>query len=254
MARGKHPVPSRTRKLSLSAPMVLHAGVCGRLGRCRTLLSPRSVVVGGIFFCFFFLCFVSGVCLGVKPVLLRHHPKHHLGCCSGCCCGHYRGCWSGAATTRARRRQADSGPFWSGYHPVPSSRHRPDTASTRVLLRIGWPGQVFLGFPTTPVSVNTNRRKKRPTRTYPRLKRFLRRFMPDNTLHRRNLPRTDDGRACQPAWTGFLKPPAERGSSTSTMQPDPALRIVTTPPWAATMVRTIARPRPLPELAPGLRA
>src|ERR1700710_2324668 len=36
MARGKHPAPFRTRKLSLSAPMVLHGGPCGRLGRRRT--------------------------------------------------------------------------------------------------------------------------------------------------------------------------------------------------------------------------
>ncbi len=34
VARGIHPFPSRTRKLSLSAPMVLHARVCGRVGRC----------------------------------------------------------------------------------------------------------------------------------------------------------------------------------------------------------------------------
>src|SRR5215472_4483197 len=33
LARGTHPFPSRTRKLSLSAPIVLHARVCGRLGR-----------------------------------------------------------------------------------------------------------------------------------------------------------------------------------------------------------------------------
>ena len=32
VARGIHPFPSRTRKLSLSAPMVLHAQVCGRVG------------------------------------------------------------------------------------------------------------------------------------------------------------------------------------------------------------------------------
>src|SRR5919107_2694481 len=36
MAKGKHPAPFRTRKLSLSAPMVLHGGPCGRLGRRRT--------------------------------------------------------------------------------------------------------------------------------------------------------------------------------------------------------------------------
>src|SRR3954468_21504907 len=35
-ALGKHPAPFRTRKLSLSAPMVLHGGPCGRLGRRRT--------------------------------------------------------------------------------------------------------------------------------------------------------------------------------------------------------------------------
>src|SRR5579862_3576648 len=34
IARGSHPFPSRTRKLSLSAPMVLHAQVCGRVGSC----------------------------------------------------------------------------------------------------------------------------------------------------------------------------------------------------------------------------
>src|SRR5436853_3500237 len=33
IARGSHPFPSRTRQLSPSAPMVLHAQVCGRVGR-----------------------------------------------------------------------------------------------------------------------------------------------------------------------------------------------------------------------------
>ena len=36
LARGKYPVPSRTRKSSLSAPMVLQPGGCGRVGRRRT--------------------------------------------------------------------------------------------------------------------------------------------------------------------------------------------------------------------------
>jgi hypothetical protein len=36
LARGKHPVPSRTRKLSPSAPMVLHGRLCGRVGHRRT--------------------------------------------------------------------------------------------------------------------------------------------------------------------------------------------------------------------------
>ena len=36
MAKGKRPAPFRTRKLSLSAPMVLHGRLCGRVGRRRT--------------------------------------------------------------------------------------------------------------------------------------------------------------------------------------------------------------------------
>src|SRR5450432_537152 len=38
MAKGKHPVPFRTRKLSPSAPMVLRGGLRGRVGRRRTCL------------------------------------------------------------------------------------------------------------------------------------------------------------------------------------------------------------------------
>ena len=44
-----HPIPSRTRKLSSSEPMVLHGKPCGRVGRCRDLFQkwrldapPRS--------------------------------------------------------------------------------------------------------------------------------------------------------------------------------------------------------------------
>src|ERR1051325_1889784 len=36
IALGKRPVTCRTRKLSLSAPMVLQGGPCGRVGRRRT--------------------------------------------------------------------------------------------------------------------------------------------------------------------------------------------------------------------------
>ena len=35
LPRGIHPFPSRTRKLSPAGPMLLHAKVCGRVGRCR---------------------------------------------------------------------------------------------------------------------------------------------------------------------------------------------------------------------------
>src|SRR3954466_16420121 len=41
MARGKRPVPFRTRKLSLSAPMVLPGGPGGRVGHRRTTI-PRN--------------------------------------------------------------------------------------------------------------------------------------------------------------------------------------------------------------------
>ena len=34
-SRRPHPIPSRTRKLSSSEPMVLHGKPCGRVGRCR---------------------------------------------------------------------------------------------------------------------------------------------------------------------------------------------------------------------------
>ena len=36
IAQGKRPVPFRTRKLSLAAPMVLHPPGCGRVGHRRT--------------------------------------------------------------------------------------------------------------------------------------------------------------------------------------------------------------------------
>src|SRR5699024_3292931 len=39
IAWGKRPVPFRTRKLRLTAPMVLQPGGCGRVGHCRTLFS-----------------------------------------------------------------------------------------------------------------------------------------------------------------------------------------------------------------------
>ena len=44
IAVGSRPVPFRTRKLSLPAPMVLHSGGCGRVGHCRHC----SFVLGGL--------------------------------------------------------------------------------------------------------------------------------------------------------------------------------------------------------------
>src|SRR5215831_7561135 len=47
IARGKRPVPSRTRKLSLSAPMVLRGPLRGRVGRRRTHFGQGSPFTGG---------------------------------------------------------------------------------------------------------------------------------------------------------------------------------------------------------------
>ena len=55
IARGFHPFPSRTRQLSPSAPMVLHARVCGRVGRRPINLQPLNKAIkkpanhGGLF-------------------------------------------------------------------------------------------------------------------------------------------------------------------------------------------------------------
>ena len=35
ISRGSHPFPSRTRKLSLAEPMILHGQLCGNVGRRR---------------------------------------------------------------------------------------------------------------------------------------------------------------------------------------------------------------------------
>src|SRR5918994_760081 len=43
IALGKRPVTFRTRKLSLSAPMVLQGGPCGRVGRRRTIFQGPLV-------------------------------------------------------------------------------------------------------------------------------------------------------------------------------------------------------------------
>ena len=50
IARGKHPVPFRTRKLRLFALMVLHFCGCGRVGRRRFFIqNPQNLLVLGIF-------------------------------------------------------------------------------------------------------------------------------------------------------------------------------------------------------------
>ena len=52
IAKGKHPVPYRTRKLSLSAPMVLQPRGCGRVGRRRTYIVKEGSPFGGPSFAF----------------------------------------------------------------------------------------------------------------------------------------------------------------------------------------------------------
>ena len=46
-----HPFPSRTRKLSLAGPMVLHGRPCGRLGDRRQLFKQKSPSRKGWAFC-----------------------------------------------------------------------------------------------------------------------------------------------------------------------------------------------------------
>ena len=50
MAKRKHPFPSRTRKWSSFAPMVLLGKLSGRVGRCRKFLyNPESLTDSGFF-------------------------------------------------------------------------------------------------------------------------------------------------------------------------------------------------------------
>ncbi len=58
IAKGKHPAPFRTWKLSLSTPMVLRGGPRGRLGRRRTYIYNPGLVPG--------LYVFNRICLGVR--------------------------------------------------------------------------------------------------------------------------------------------------------------------------------------------
>ena len=49
-SRRPHPIPSRTRKLSSSEPMVLHGKPCGRVGRCRDYSVKGPPSAGPFFF------------------------------------------------------------------------------------------------------------------------------------------------------------------------------------------------------------
>src|SRR5689334_23816266 len=72
IALGKRPVTFRTRKLSLSAPMVLQGGPCGRVGRRRTPFRKSPVPLWhGAFSC-------SGGCPAPlctrRPQAVLHYP------------------------------------------------------------------------------------------------------------------------------------------------------------------------------------
>jgi hypothetical protein len=49
--RGSHPFPSRTRKLSLAGPMVLHGKLCGSVGRRRSKNQRPHSEMNVAFFC-----------------------------------------------------------------------------------------------------------------------------------------------------------------------------------------------------------
>ncbi len=69
LARGTHPFPSRTRKLSLSAPIVLHAQVCGRLGSRPVYQKTRPQRSG---FLLSDACGFSGRNSTLKPYCFMH--------------------------------------------------------------------------------------------------------------------------------------------------------------------------------------
>ena len=75
MAKGKHPVPFRTRKLSPSAPMVLRGGPRGRVGRRRTPSSRGRSPTGSGLNC------VTG--RSSSPVDQRSSPAHRRATHSG---------------------------------------------------------------------------------------------------------------------------------------------------------------------------
>ena len=51
IVEGKHPVPFRTRSLSLPTLMVLHEGSCGRVRRCRNTYTVPSPQGEGVCVC-----------------------------------------------------------------------------------------------------------------------------------------------------------------------------------------------------------
>src|SRR5262252_7631593 len=71
-----HPIPSRTRKLSSSEPMVLHGKPCGRVGRCRDYFpkKPESIDSGFLLLYLRGLCLTSSISSLFRPLVSRHRP------------------------------------------------------------------------------------------------------------------------------------------------------------------------------------
>src|SRR2546421_7939967 len=67
IAKGKHPFPSRTRPLSLSAPMILWGQPHGKLGRCHSTRLCRRV-----FFVLHPVILCTVFCIQAAP--FRHVP------------------------------------------------------------------------------------------------------------------------------------------------------------------------------------
>src|SRR6478672_3105628 len=60
LSTGSHPFPSRTRKLSLLEPMILHGYLCGKVGSRRIKFKKaRSEVSGLFYFCLCIYCLNS---------------------------------------------------------------------------------------------------------------------------------------------------------------------------------------------------
>jgi hypothetical protein len=170
IAKGKRPVPFRTRKLSPSAPMVLHSPGCGRVGRRRTPFRRSHPTRGG-FFCFyphFVRCahtlrapFVGfpAVRLGFRPVRFRF-PRFAFA--AGRCGWPLDGAVRLSGGSRAARWGARGGQLvaeligwgvnpgsaraisWSWYGPLivgavcGSSRPRSGMCATRDSVRADW--------------------------------------------------------------------------------------------------------------------
>ena len=68
IVEGKHPVPFRTRSLSLPTLMVLHEGSCGRVRRCRNTLYFFPLFFGGRNVC---------GCITLQPAWLEGDTPTH---------------------------------------------------------------------------------------------------------------------------------------------------------------------------------